>query len=156
VFIATTGEAPGTNRLEIAAENGRVLVENGRLLWTKNKVGMSEFSRTTTTVWSTPEREEIVIPIDGHGPQHDGVLRNFADAILDGVPLIAPASEGINSVELANAMIYSGWTGQTTRMPLDAAAYEARLKRAIAESRVEKKAGGDSASGDFSKSFGAK
>ncbi|MBA3846782.1 MAG: Gfo/Idh/MocA family oxidoreductase [Planctomycetes bacterium] len=152
-FIATTGESPGTNRLEIAAEMGSVVVEDGRLRWQRNAVGMSEFCRTTPVVWSKPDSHEVVIAIDGHGPQHNGVLANFAEAVLDGAALIAPASEGIRSVELANAMIWSGWTGQTARLPLDGAAYEARLKRAIAESRHTKpaaRAGG----GDFANSFG--
>ncbi len=152
-FIATTGESPGTNRLEIAAEMGRVVVEDGRLLWTRNKVGMSEFCRTTPAVWSKPESHEVLIPVAGHGPQHNGVLANFADAVLDGAALIAPATDGIRSVELANAMIWSGWTGQTAQLPLDGVAYEARLKRAIAESRHAKpaaRAGG----GDFASSFG--
>jgi len=31
VFVTTTGEAPGTNRLEIAAENGRIVYEDDRI-----------------------------------------------------------------------------------------------------------------------------
>jgi predicted dehydrogenase len=155
VFIATTGESPGTNRLEIAGENGRVLVEDGRLRWTRNLVGMGEFSRTTTEVWSRPPTEEVVIEVQGHGEQHDGVLRNFADAILDGAALIAPATDGIRSVELANAMIASGWSDGTVALPLDGKAYEQRLARAIAESKLEKKTV-EARSGDFSKSFGGK
>jgi predicted dehydrogenase len=31
VFITSTGEAPGTNRLEVAAENGRLVFENDAL-----------------------------------------------------------------------------------------------------------------------------
>lgn len=133
---------------------GRVLVEDGRLRWTRNQVAMSEFSRTTAESFARPPSEEVVIPIDGHGPQHDGILRNFADAILDGAALIAPAAEGIRSVELANAMICSGWTDQTVRLPLDAADYEARLKRAIERSTAAKKDGRPAAPVDLSRSFG--
>jgi len=48
VFITSTGEAPGTNRLEIAAENGRLVFENDVLSFTRNKTPMSEFSRVAT------------------------------------------------------------------------------------------------------------
>jgi hypothetical protein len=47
--------------------------------------------------------------------------------------------EGIHSVELANAMILSGLTGETVNLPLDSAAYEAKLKSLIANSKHEKK-----------------
>ena len=51
-------------------------------------------------------------------------MKNFVEAILDGAPLIAPAEEGIRSLELANAMIYSSFTGGTVELPLNAGTYE--------------------------------
>src|SRR5207237_7191038 len=37
VFTTTTGEAPGTNRLEIEGDHGKVVVEDGKitLFWTR-------------------------------------------------------------------------------------------------------------------------
>ena len=46
-------------------------------------------------------------------------------------PLIAPAAEGIHSVELANAMLYSTFINDTVTLPLDATAYEAALLKKI-------------------------
>jgi predicted dehydrogenase len=107
VFTASTGEAPGTNRLEVVAERGKVVIENDQFLFTRNSVPMSEFSRTDPGRFSVPETIEIPIPIQGHGPQHNGILENFVSAILDGVPLIAPAPEGLASLELADACLLS-------------------------------------------------
>ncbi|MCL1888028.1 MAG: gfo/Idh/MocA family oxidoreductase, partial [Kiritimatiellaeota bacterium] len=59
-------------------------------------------------------------------------------AILDGAPLIAPAEEGVNAVELACAMLYSSFTGKTVDLPLDADAYERHLKKLIAGSKDKK------------------
>jgi len=57
-----------------------------------------------------------------------------------GVPLIAPASEGINSVELANAILLSSWTNKAIDLPLDATLYARWLKKKIAASpRTEKR-----------------
>jgi predicted dehydrogenase len=56
------------------------------------------------------------------------VLQNFVDAILDGKPLIAPAAEGLHSVELANAILMSSWTRSTIDLPIDASAYAALLR----------------------------
>jgi hypothetical protein len=57
---------------------------------------MSEFSRIDPGRFSLPLVWEIKIPIEGHGPQHNGILANFVSAILDGTPLIAPAQEGLS------------------------------------------------------------
>jgi hypothetical protein len=45
----------------------------------------------------------------------------------------------MNSVELANATLFSSLTEQTLALPLDGAAYEAKLQQLIAASRFEKK-----------------
>lgn len=134
-FITSTGEAPGTNRLEIAADNGRVVAENGTLRFTRNRVPSSTFSRTTKGLFSRPMTRETVYTFKDAGAQHLAILRNFADAILDGKPLIAPAEDGIHSVELANAILLSSWTDKPVELPLNAAVYARWLKRKIAASK---------------------
>jgi len=154
VFITSTGEAPGTNRMEVTAERGRVVVENGAFRWIRNETPMTEFSHTTTEGFATPPTWNVEIPINGNGEQHTGILKNFAAAILDGTPLIAPAAEGIHSVELANAMLMSSFLDKTVELPLDAAAYEGLLKEKIANSKFKKKALAPSAgNADLSESF---
>jgi predicted dehydrogenase len=134
VINASTGEAPGTNRLEVAAENGKVVLENDQFLFTRNETPMSEFSKTDPGRFSAPSTWEIRIPISDHGSQHNGVLANFVAAILDRVPLIAPAEEGIFSLELANAFLLSTLENRSIQLPLDAAHFEQCLKRLIASS----------------------
>lgn len=138
-FIVSTGEAPGTNRLEIAGERGKMVVEHGKILFTRNEMPMTEFSRTTDRGFAVPPVWHIEIPAGGGQAGHKVVTQNFVDAILDGAPLIAPAEEGIKSVELANAMIYSQVKDVTVQLPLDSAAYEATLKGLIANSKFVKK-----------------
>ena len=138
VFITSTGEAPGTNRLEVAAEGGQVVLENDRLIFIKNEVPMSDFSRTARGAFEIPPNQRIDVPIEGHGPQHIGIMANFVDAILDGAPLIAPAVEGIHSVELANAMLLSSFARETIQLPLDGERYETFLMSRIAESKSDK------------------
>jgi predicted dehydrogenase len=127
--------APGINRLEIAAEQGLLVYENDQLTFTRNEVAMSEFSRASVQGFAKPAAAVVQYPISGHGEQHVGILRNFAEAILHGAALIAPAEEGMQSVELANAMLYSTFTGKTVELPLDGAAYERHLQGLIATSR---------------------
>lgn len=139
VFIASTGEAPGTNRLEVAGENGKLIMENDRLVFTENEVSTSEFCRTTIERFAKPKSTERVIPVDGHGGQHLAIMQNFTEAILDGKPLLAPAEEGIHSVELANAMILSSFQNRTVDLPFDGHIYEKLLLQKIAESPRSKK-----------------
>ncbi|HEY3376120.1 MAG TPA: Gfo/Idh/MocA family oxidoreductase [Armatimonadota bacterium] len=138
VFITTTGEAPGTNRLEIAGERGKVVVEDGNITFTRNEEPMTEFSRTVQAGFAKPAVWNVNIPVDGFGGQHADILQNFVDAILDGTPLIAPAEEGINSVELANAMLYSSLTNSTVTLPLDAAGFAQKLQELIDNSKFTK------------------
>ena len=152
VFITSTGEAPGTNRLELAGTRGKVVLENNRLTFTRNEMSMLEFSRTAKGGFARPEVWNAEIPFENAPAQHATLMQNFVDAILDGTPLIAPAEEGLHSVELANAILYSSLTGQTIEMPLDAAAYEKKLNQLIADSRFEKKVVAVSGE-DFTKSF---
>jgi len=153
VFITSTGEAPGTNRLEVAAERGKVVIEGGKITFTRNLTAMGEFSKTTEQAFARPEVWHIDIPVNGHGGQHNEVLQNFADAILDGTELIAPAQDGIRSVELGNAMVLSTLLDQTVTLPLDGALYERELTKLIAGSKFQKKTGKAAAGDDFSKSY---
>ena len=103
-------------------------------------------------MFGTPETWKIEIPANGNGPQHVGILQNFVDAILDGTPLIAPAEEGINSVELGTSMLFSSFKDRTVELPLDGKAYEKMLKGLIKNSKFEKKVR-EVAMADMSASF---
>jgi predicted dehydrogenase len=133
VFITSTGEAPGTNRLEVAAERGRVVLEEGRMEFRRNEIPASEFSRTTTEKFAAPPIWNASIPLPSHrGEQHVGILKNFTNAILKGEALLSPAAEGIHSVELANAILLSSLEDSSVTLPLSAPRFAkvlARLKK---------------------------
>ena len=67
--------------------------------------------------------------MSGEGEGHASVLKNFRDAILDGVPLLVPAEEAMGSLELGNAMLLSGLLHRSVDIPLDAALMERELLR---------------------------
>ena len=152
VFIASTGEAPGTNRLEIAGERGKLVFEGGVITFMRNAESARKFCQESPALFAKPEKEMLTVEADGSGGQHMAVLENFANAILNGETLIAPAEEGIHSVELANAMLYSSFTGKAVDVPMDSAAYEHRLMELIRASAVEK-ANKDTIAPDVATSF---
>ena len=151
-FITSTGETPGSNRFEIAGTKGRALLENDRLIVTRNEVASDEWSRTSKIGFKQPESSVEEIPIPGADNAHAQLIANFVNAILDGEALIAPGSSGIGSVELANVMVYSGLLGQAVDLPMDSAAWESKLNELIASSTHEKKTV-DVSNEDFSASF---
>jgi predicted dehydrogenase len=136
VLITSTGEAPGTNRLEIVGDNGKLVYEGDKIVVTKTEVPVSEFRLTSKEMFGSPKTTTSEIQPGGHGEQHVGILRNFVGAIIEGEPLIAPAEDGIYSVELANAMLLSAWKDAAVELPLDSSEYEAALNEKIARSQL--------------------
>ena len=53
--------------------------------------------------------------------------------MIDGTPLIAPGSDGINGVALADAILLSGWTGKKVDYDFDEDLYIEELNKRIAE-----------------------
>ena len=137
-FITTTGEAPGTNRLEVAGDRGRLVYERNVLRFTQNAVAAREFSRQSSKHYEVPAHTEHTFEFPNHGGQHIEILQNFVAAILDGAPLISPAAEGVGAVSLANAMVWSAARNAPVELPLDGAGYEQYLQQLIAGSRFKK------------------
>ena len=154
-FIASTGEMPGTNRLEITGDKGRLVYEKGEIQFIYNEIPTSEFCKTAEVAFGISDNWDSKVQIQGADhttPQHQKVLANVADAVQKGTPLIAPMEEGIRGLELGNSMLLSGLLDKTLTLPIDSALYAAELEKLIATSRYQKKevvTGG----GDFSKSF---
>jgi hypothetical protein len=113
---------------------------------------MMEFSRTAKVGFSKPEIWNVEIPIENAPAPHATLMQNFAEAILDGTPLLVPGAEGIHSVELANVMLYSSLLGQTVELPMNSGAFEQKLAELSAGSKGTKKVVAIGTE-DFSKSF---
>lgn len=128
VFITSTGEYPGTNRLEISGSKGKLVLENGVLKWWKLdederqvcEHSEKSFAKIPYTVEEFQEEEEP--------SGHVQVLQNFADAILHGAPLVAPGYEGIYELSIQNAAYLSAWKGSTcVKLPVNEQEYDAML-----------------------------
>ena len=113
-YITSTGEAPGTNRLEISCDMGKLVVENNKLVFFRNVISEREHNKINKKPFATPECWKCDIPVDfSGGKQHIGILQNFTDAIIKGEKLLAPGEEGIFGLTVSNAIHLSGWTGET-------------------------------------------
>lgn len=154
VFITTTGEAPGINRLEIAAENGLLVYDTalGNISFVRNDKPVS-VAIAENGPFQKPATSLSLFDKPDAGRQHAEVLENFADAILYQLPVLARAEEGIHSVELANAMIYSALNDTRVTLPLSARRYRNFLQRQIKASTFSKPASSTGDVADLSGTF---
>ncbi|MDQ6420390.1 Gfo/Idh/MocA family oxidoreductase [Paenibacillus sp. LHD-117] len=138
VFVTSTGEAPGTNRLEISGDRGKVVIEDNKLTFWRLRVSEREFNATYTGGFGAPECWKCEIPVHGQNPDHKGIMQNFVNAILHGEALIAPGEEGIKGLMLSNAMHLSTWTDNWVDLPIDEDLYYSFLQQKIEQSNNRK------------------
>jgi len=110
-FITSTGEYPGTNRLEISGTLGKIVLEKGVLKWWKLSRSERElcFDSKENSLDIIPEYIEI--EEQSEETAHEGILQNFANAILHGENLLSPGIEGIHELTISNAAYLSQWCG---------------------------------------------
>lgn len=138
VFVTTTGEAPGTNRLEISGDLGKIVIENNTITFWRLRVPESEFNKNFTGGFGEPECWKCEIPVKGSYPDHKGITQNWVNAILYDEPLIAPGEEGIKGLMLSNAMLLSTWTDNWVELPIDEELFHHYLQERIANSAYQK------------------
>ena len=144
VFITSTHDPVGTDRLEIDLSGGKIVVENSK------KATVTRFKKTEDEMNKTMDMRQLSMLVmggkgdqlytteeiensDGWGVQHGQVLTNFAAKVLGEGELLAPGSDGINGVQLANAVLLSSWLGREVEVPVDEEVYIAELNRRIEE-----------------------
>jgi predicted dehydrogenase len=88
VFVTSTGDACGSNRLEIQTDKARFLIENDVLRIDKFDMPEPEFTKTNKNSFAHPQWIPVEIETDGQNPQHVGVINAFGGAILRGEPLV--------------------------------------------------------------------
>ena len=154
VFVTTTADAPGTNRLEITLECGRLIAEHDKLTFFELDQNEREYCFAAKTGFDQPTGHEYEVPLDGENPQHVGVLNAFSGAILRGEPLVADGTEGIRGLQLSNAMHLSSWLDQTVTLPVDEDLFLEKLNEHRAASKGKKDV--QEVTFDTSNSYGSK
>lgn len=134
VFITSTGESPGTNRFEILGDRGKAVIENGKLSFWRLKVSERQFNQEYRGGFGEPECDRIEVPLTGMETTHPGITQNWVESILTGSPLLAPGIEGLNSLELSNAMLLSSWLDKRIDIPVDEAIFYEKLQDKIRQS----------------------
>lgn len=135
VFVTSTGDAPGTNRFEIDLERAKIVCEDGEISVYEMEVSEREYCFSTKNGFEKPDGKWITVETDGENPQHAGVLRAFAGAVLRGEKLVADGVEGIRGLTLSNAMHLSSWLNKTVEIPFDEDLFLQKLNQRRANSK---------------------
>ncbi len=135
IFVTTTGDAPGTNRLELSGTLGKAVCENDELRFWKLDEDEEKWRFSSREGFAKPPFREVKVETDGQNPQHPAVLNAFAAHILRGEPMIADGREGIRGLMLSNAMHLSSWLGREVELPIDERLFYELLKEKCAVSR---------------------
>jgi UDP-N-acetyl-2-amino-2-deoxyglucuronate dehydrogenase len=144
VFVTRTHDVVGTDRLEIVGDKGKIIVDNSSKVTIKRLVKPESEMSATMSMQDVMKifmggsqddvySEEVLDFGNVWGEQHIAVLEDFASAVVEGTPLLAPGSDGINGVRLANAMHLSSWLGKEIEVPFDEDLFLEELNKRIAE-----------------------
>lgn len=146
VFVTCTHDACGTDRLDIEGSCGKIIVDNGStarvMRLTKPESVLSEELDFRTMLAMVKgqageklyEEETFSYP-ENWDQQHIDVIINFAAAVEQGIPLIAPGSDGIRAVQISNALHLSSWLDREVDLPVDGDLFYEKLQEKIGEER---------------------
>ena len=142
VFVTSTADAPGTNRLEVTGTKGTLICDKNKLIFKELEVDERVWTKTCEKGFEKPPVHEYEPKTDGKNEQHVGVLKAFCSAILTGTPLVADGREGVNGLMLSNAMHLSSWLDKTVSLPIDKEIFKYQLSLRAENSKYTKKTGG--------------
>ena len=150
-FITTTGEFPGTNRLEISGDNGKIVLEDGVLKWWKLKESEPHVRVTSDKGFAKIEYDYEEIRQEERETAHRGILQNFTNAVLKGEELISPGFDGINELTISNAAYLSSFNGNVpVEIPFCADEFDALLEKLKLNSKGVKNSTSEKMSGEYS------
>jgi predicted dehydrogenase len=125
-LYTTTAEWPGENRFELVGDRGKLLLVNEKIqLYKLDKPLQEEIE--TGAHWGKPTGSWEDVPLESAPSGHAQVVRRFARAVRNGEPLVATGDDGVTQLELANALLMSGYRRRPVELPLDRAAYDGFL-----------------------------
>ena len=144
LYIASTGDYPGTNRFEITLEKAKIVCEFdaeigefGIKICELND-SVKNFTFNAEGGFAKPEKTWVHVDVPEGGPSHEKVLNAFAAHILRGEPLVAEGPEGINGLTISNAAFLSAWLGKEVELPIDGDLFLKLLNEKIASSQFKK------------------
>jgi len=136
-FHVSTAEVGCAERLEIVGTGGSLqFAKDGALTYERLETDFRTFMAESDNPFGQPAKQAEAVELEAGSGDHVAIYQNLHEAILNGAPLVCDGLEGRKSLELANAMILSSYTGSTIPLPLDRQKYAVLLEGLKAKSMV--------------------
>ena len=129
-FISSSGDSPGTNRLEVHGELGKLVVEDNQYLtFYKNEVSTEEVSKTSQEMYPKIPYAQEHREIKQTENEYHVILQNFADAMEGSAEPIATLTDGKKALENTNAAYLSDWQNKVLSIPCEEEMYYQELEK---------------------------
>ena len=119
----------------MSGTGGKIVLHADRIEFSRYETDLRQLITDSADAFVRMEAAAADAGIEEEPEQHGhvAVYKDFHRAIREGGEPRCNGEEGRKSLELANAMIYSGATGEAVELPLDREAYSELLQRLQAE-----------------------
>lgn len=135
VIVASTGESPGSNHLEIHGSLGKLVIDGNNILLDSNEVDSSIFMETASVTTGIPFRESQEIAADNSGRgEYIEALNEFCDALESGTPFVSPVTAGIACLRISAAIYLSSYLGKAVQLD-DLSLYDSFIEEKLKEER---------------------
>lgn len=133
IFTSCSHDLLGTDRLEIALDKGKIILEGNRkatiLRYTRTEQefgALYDFRSFGNELAKNPDSIRNVEELEYQGAfteDYVAMFENFARYVAGAEEPIASLEDGLAQVRLANAIQLSDWTGREIRLPCDTEEY---------------------------------
>ena len=145
VFISSVSEVPGTNRLEITGDRGKIIIENGKIDFYRLRESEIEYNKNLkvqgfdkTGNFIMPEFWKCEVPVEtSDESQHVLVIKDWIDTIITGSPLLAPGTDAINELMISNAVYLSTFIDNWVEFPIDEDLFLEKLNERVEKSKFK-------------------
>lgn len=126
-FGSSTFEPETGRRVELVGDRAKVTANGDVLQRTDFAPGLRQHARSDPEPFGRPTITVRDPETLASSSSHGRVYADLVEAIREGRPPRTDGAEGRASLELANAIALSSWTGRAVELPLDREEYDAQL-----------------------------
>lgn len=117
VFVASTGEAPGINRIEISLDRAVIACYKDYIEIKENPLPEPAYRNMDASKYQVPTASKRMIHFEiNNQDAYLKILTNFYRHIVNDEKLVVSIREAINSLYLGNAIYLSGFTNKMVRL----------------------------------------
>ena len=142
-FYTSTNELGPGQMIELFGTRGKLCYRDKVLKFYRFSAPVPEFTFQSVKTWDGPACTEETLEIPALDTGSYTIVENFCRHLLVGERLLSPGEEGLQSLELANAVWLSSHLGKPVKLPLNRRAYDRFLAQKRASSTLVKTGAAD-------------